>query len=185
MSLAAERRRSLDAALVAWVIAWCVLGFWVGREVHRLGEVTGSVRSVGGAVADAGGAISGLNRIPLVGGAVSAPGDGIAAAGRSAQRTADDARRAADRLAWLLGLAIALVPSVPLLALYLPPRITVERDRRALAVVGDELLAWRALAHLPLYRLARLSTDPLGDVRRGDHAALARAERRRLGLGPY
>ena len=185
MSLAAERRRSLDAALVAWVIVWCLLGFWVGREVHRLGAVTSSLRGVGGAVRDAGDAISGLKDIPLVGGAVAAPGKDVSAAGRAAQASADDARRDVDRLAWLLGLAIVLVPTVPLLVIYLPDRIAFERDRRAAAVVGDELLARRALVHLPLHRLARVSDDPAGDVDRGDYAALAAAERRRLGLPPY
>jgi hypothetical protein len=185
MSLAAERRRSLDAALVAWVIVWCVLGFWVGREVHRLGGVTGSVRGAGGAIVDAGDAISGLKEIPLVGGAVSAPGDEIAAAGRSAQAGADDARAGADRLAWLLGLSIALIPTLPVLAVYLPPRLTIERDRRAVAAVGDDVLARRALVHLPLHRLAAVSADPVGDMERGEVAALAAAERRRLGLEPY
>src|SRR3954452_18906341 len=113
MSFAGDRRRTLDAALVAWVLAWCILGFWVGREVHRLGDVTGSVRGVGGAVVDAGDAIKGLEDLPIVGGTVSKPGDDIAAAGREAQAGADEARSAGNRLAVLLGLAVALIPTLP------------------------------------------------------------------------
>ena len=180
-----DRRRALDAALVAWVLAWCVLGLWVGREVHRLGGVTSSVRGVGGAVVDAGDAISRLRGVPLVGGAVAGPGRRIAAAGQAAQASADDARAGADRLAWLLGLSVALIPTLPVLAVFLPPRIALERDRRAARAVGDELLARRALVHLPLHRLAKVSRDPLGDLERGDVAALAAAERERLGLPPY
>src|SRR5919202_2576434 len=150
-----DRRRALDAALVAWVIVWCVLGFWVGREVHRLGGVTGSVRGVGGAVVDAGDAISGLKQLPIVGGAVASPGHDLTAAGRAAQQSADEARAGADRLAWLLGLSVALIPTLPVLAVFLPPRVALERDRRASRTVGDEVLARRAVVHLPLHRLAR------------------------------
>src|SRR3954469_25738283 len=93
--------RTLDAALVAWILAWALLGWWVGREVHRLAapgagapcagggggrgaDVSASVRGVGGAVVDAGDAIEGLRDVPLVGGTVAEPGGPIAAAGRSA-----------------------------------------------------------------------------------------------------
>src|SRR4051794_34470823 len=99
-------RRTLDAALVAWVIAWLAIGYWTAREVRELSTVTASVRSVGGAVADAGDAIGGLDRLPLVGGVVSRPGESIAAAGRGAQQAADDARSAGHRLSVLLGLAV-------------------------------------------------------------------------------
>src|SRR4051794_4696762 len=177
MPLAGDRRRSLDAALVAWILAWCILGFWVGREVHRLGDVTGSVRGVGGAVVSAGDAIKGLQDLPIVGGTVSKPGAGIAAAGRDAQASADEARTAGTRLGILLGLAVALIPPLPLLAVSLPPRLALERDRRALAGRGlsDALLAQRAIANLPLHRLARVSDDPLGDLAAGDFTALAAA----------
>jgi hypothetical protein len=179
--------RTLDAALVAWVIAWAALGLWVGREVHRLADVSASVRTVGGAVVDAGNAIGALHDLPLVGGTVAKPGAEIAGAGRSAQAAADDARGAGNRLAVLLGLCVWLIPTLPLLAIYLPPRLALQRERRALASVSvpDELLARRALVHLPLHDLARISADPLGDVAAGRYEALAGAERERLGLPRY
>src|SRR4051794_16698316 len=123
--------RTLDAALVAWILAWALLGWWVGREVHRLADVSASVRSVGGAVVDAGDAIQGLRDVPLVGGTVAEPGGPIAAAGRSAQAAADDARGAGNRLAVLLGLCVWLVPALPVLAVYGPPRLALSRKRRA------------------------------------------------------
>jgi hypothetical protein len=179
--------RALDIILVAWVVAWVALGIWVGREVHRLGDVSASVRTVGGAVVDAGDAIEGLRDIPLVGGTVARPGGRIADAGRSAQAAADDARGAGNRLAVLLGLCVALIPTLPLLAVYLPPRIGLQRERRVLRAAGvsDELLARRALVHLPLHQLVRVSADPLGDVAAGRYEALAGAERERLGLPRY
>jgi hypothetical protein len=58
------------------------------------------------------------------------------------------------------------------------------RERRQLtrALAGgrepwlDEVLARRALVHLPYHRLRELSDDPVADVRAGRHAALAAAE---------
>jgi hypothetical protein len=118
----------------------------------------------------------------VVGGVVSEPGGAVAEAGRGAQQVADDARGAGDRLSVLLGLAVALIPTLPVLAVALPPRLRLERDRRAAGRVSEELLARRALVHLPLHELARISADPLGDVAAGRYEALARGERRRLGL---
>jgi hypothetical protein len=175
------RHRTLDAVLVAWIIAWAAVGYWVGQEVDDLAGVTTSVRTVGGGVVDAGDAIGGLRDLPLVGGAVAKPGEAIARAGRDAQAAADDARAAGSRLAVLLGLSVALIPVLPVLAVYLPPRLALERERRALTGgVPDELLARRALVHLPLHELARVSPDPLGDLEAGRFADLAAAERRRL-----
>lgn len=84
----------------------------------------------------------------------------------------------------LLGVSIALIPTLPLLATYLPTRYAAAHERRALrrAVDSgrsdalDELLARRALVHLPYHRLRRVSDDPVGHVHRGRHCALADAE---------
>ena len=115
MSTATQSRRVLDTILVAWVVSWLVLGFWVWREVRHLGDISASVGTVGGAVVRAGDAISGLGGIPVVGDAVAEPGGPIRDAGREAQATAADARGSANRLAVLLGLSVALIPSGPLL----------------------------------------------------------------------
>ena len=61
---------------------------------------------------------------------------------------------------------VAIVPSLPLLV-FLPGRIALERDRRAAAVASDELLATRAVAHIPLHRLRAITPDPMGDLRAG------------------
>src|SRR4051794_36413604 len=144
-------RRTLDAAVLAWVIAWLALGYWTAREVRELSTVTSSVRSVGGAVVSAGDAIGGLERLPLVGAVGAKPGASVPAARRGARQAAPDARAAGRRLSVLLGVAVAFIPTLPLLAVYLPPRLALHRDRRAARGLGDELLARRALVHLPLH----------------------------------
>jgi hypothetical protein len=98
-------------------VVWVALGLWVALEVHDLGGLSGSVKTVGGAVVEAGEAITELRDVPVVGDSVSGPGAPIREAGRQAQVTADEARGSANRLAILLGLAVAIIPSAPLLAI--------------------------------------------------------------------
>jgi hypothetical protein len=116
----------------------------------------------------------------------------VEAAGRDAVASAREARSSARRVGVLLGISIALIPTTPVLLLYVPRRLRVARERRALtaAVAAgrtpalDELLAERAALHLPYHRLRRVSADPQDDLRRGRHAALADAELARFGVRP-
>jgi len=86
-----------------------------------------------------------------------------------------------------LGLAVWLVPTLPLLFLYAPARVVRGRETRALRGLVldhpddadlDRLLAARAVAHLPYRTLRRLGA-PWAE---GDHRALADAELAREGL---
>jgi hypothetical protein len=86
--------------------------------------------------------------------------------------------------------AIAAIPTLPLLVLYIPARVAASRERRdledALASFGrdevDQLLALRAAARLPLRRLREVSDNPARDLDDGRHRELANAELRRHGV---
>jgi hypothetical protein len=177
-------RPALDAVVVLWVVLWVWAGISVGHEVRRLADLSDTGVQLGQAVVDIGDAVGGL---PLVGGQL---GGSVRAAGREAIASAESTRTRTRRLGLLLGASIAIIPNLPLLLFYLPRRIAVERERRALlrALADeprarlDELLARRAIAHLPYYLLRQVSADPAGDLAAGRHAALAEAELRRLGL---
>ncbi len=93
------------------------------------------------------------------------------------------------RLGALVGALIAIVPSLPLLWLYLPGRVAEEDDRRR--ILGrlrdgdpaiEELLATRAVVHLPYRQLLAITPDPAEDLRAGRHRQLADAELSRLRL---
>jgi hypothetical protein len=171
----------LDVALVLWTAAWVWMGITVGHEVRGLGELSGTVDRLGRAVVAVGGVVA---ELPLVGDEVAGPAGEITDAGRNAVASAGEARESARAVGLLLGISIALIPCTPVLLLYLPRRLALARERRALrqAVLRgrtpelDRLLAERAVIHLPYHRLREVSADPHGDLRGGRHAALADAE---------
>jgi len=169
------------------VLAWAFAGIAIGREIQGLAEVTDSARDAGLATQRAADALDSLADVPLVGGAVGDSADTIREAGRSAVEGADGGRTRVRRLGALIGALIAIVPSLPLLVLYLPGRLAEARDRRRIARrLGEpgmeELLATRAVAHLPYARLLAITPDPAEDLRAGRHERLADAELARLRL---
>lgn len=178
---------ALDSALVLWTVAWVWMGFAVAHELRGIADLSDTVGGVGRAVTSVGDSLRGL---PLVGDQMSGPADQLQQAGRDAVASAQSARTSARRVGTLLGISIALIPTLPLLALYVPGRLAAAQERRSLRrAIGrgrspelDELLARRALVHLPYHRLRRVSSDPLVDLRRGEHRALADAELEWFGI---
>jgi hypothetical protein len=193
--LPAHRARQLigDALVVAWV----VVGVWLAVEVHRATErlaapgrgIDRSAGDLAGRLRDAGSSLDGL---PLVGDQASRPFDGAGAAADKLAAAGRAQVAAVDALAFWLGLAIALLPILLALALYLPPRIRFVRrataGRRFLDSAADlDLFALRALANQPLHVLARISDDPARAWRTQDPDVvrrLATLELRDAGLAP-
>jgi len=188
-------RRARQVGVDAFVAAFALVCVLAGRAVHeavaRLGAPGLRLQEGAGGLADQlRGAGETASDLPLVGDELSRPLDG---AGASAEQLADagtSLSAAAESLADVLGLVVAVLPIVLVLALWLPPRLRFARragaaQRFLAAGAGEDLLALRALASQPLSRLSRVSADPLADWRRGDPAAVARLaalERRALGL---
>ena len=77
-------------------------------------------------------ALAAVGHIPFVGGRISELAAQATAAGASARASGATTAATIDRLAVLLGIAIALIPTVPLLALYVPLRLGWRRDRKAI-----------------------------------------------------
>jgi hypothetical protein len=184
-------RPLLDVLAVLWVVWWVWAGIAVGRQVTRLDALSDTAGQVGHTVIGLGDTLRGL---PLIGSQLGGPADSVRAAGRDTIQSAQRARTDIHRLAFGLGASIALIPTLPLLLFYLPGRLASERERRALLRTvadgppdrADELLARRALVHLPYRRLRQVSPDPIGDLAAGRHRALADAELARLGVRrPY
>ena len=181
-----RRRRLADAAVVAWVIAWALLGWTAGRALDKVSEVTRSAAGAGAAIVRTGESIRAVD-VPVVGTVLEDAGDDVIAAGRDAQAQARESENHVRKASIALGLAIWLVPTLPLLLLYAPARVVRDRDARALRRLIldhpadadlDRLLAARAVAHLP-YRTLRNLGAPWAV---GEDRVLADAELAREGV---
>ncbi len=182
-----------DIFTFCWVAVWA----WVGRVVHdavmSLRQPAEALSAAGGSFRDSmTGAGTQLSRLPLIGDNLRAPFDSAAATGSQLSQVGQDLGVAVDRLALLLGLVTALTPILLVTALWLFTRIRFVRRATAAQhfVDGDEdldLFALRAMARQPMYKLARISRDPVGAWRNHDVAVvreLAVLELRSSGLRP-
>jgi hypothetical protein len=183
----------LDAVVVLWVVAWIVLAVLVGREVRNLRELSDTVVLAGVAVEETGDLVLSLGNVPFVGGRVEEVAERVREAGVSAQESGRESRDSTEDLSVLLALSIGLIPTLPLLGLYAPLRLSWTHDartvRRALAGNPDdpalkEFLARRAVAHLHWDELRAVSENPYADLEAGRFDALANRELERLGLRP-
>jgi hypothetical protein len=181
-----RRRHLADALVLAWVLVWAVAGYTAGRALDKVSEVTRSAEGAGAAVVRTGESIRDVE-VPVAGRVFEDAGDTVIDAGRDAQAQARESGTSVRKASILLGLAVWLVPSLPLLFGYGPARTSRARETRALRALVrahpddpdlDRMLATRALAHLPYRRLRALGA-PWAD---GDHRALADAELAREGV---
>jgi hypothetical protein len=167
------RQQVGDLLVLCWVLAWV----WLSRVVH---DATLSLTAPGRRMEAAGTGLSGRLRdagttvadVPLVGDDVRAPFDQASRAADQLAEAGASLVRAVEHLAFWLGLSVAAVPVLLLLAVYLPLRWRFVREagagRRFVDDAADlDLFALRAMANQPLHRLARVSDDPVGAWREG------------------
>lgn len=193
----APLRRTRQLLADVLVLAWVVLWAWAGAVVHDgttaladpARQTDSAATSLGDQLRDAGGRLGGT---PVVGDELAAPFDRAAEASDQIAAAGRDTVGAVERLALLLGLAVALVPILIALAVHLPRRWRFAREATAGARFVDahedlDLFALRALAHQPMHVLARVSDDPAGAWRAGDREVvrrLAELELADVGLRP-
>ena len=187
--LSARAMRRLDVALAIWAAFWIGIATYTAYEVAALRALSSTVVKAGAATISTGHALAAVGHLPFVGGRISQLAAQAIAAGASARASGASTGTTIDQLAVLLGIAIALIPTVPLLGLYVPLRLGWRRERNAVrhAIARwdgepglEAFLAERALAHLPYEELRDLGYD--GTRGSPPNAELAVAELRRLGL---
>lgn len=192
-ALEARTMRLLRLGFAVWAIVWIALAAATAYELYVLRDLADTLTKTGVAVDTAAKALQAVAGIPFVGGEVHALADQARAAGDSAVASGQSSRGTTTDLAVLIGVAIALIPTVPVLGLYLPLRSAWRRERRAVVralaerpddPVLAEYLARRAVGNLPYARLRTVSEHPWVDLREGRFDALARAELVRLGIPP-
>jgi hypothetical protein len=185
--------RTLDVLLALWVAAWIGLGVAIGVKVDDLTTLSHTVVVDGRAVETVGSSLSHLGSIPFVGGQISHEASNITQAGASAVAGGQTSAASIHALSFLLAIAVALLPSVPVLAFYLPARLERRRERRALSEAlrrygGDPdfqaFLARRAVGTLDYHRLHEIAPLPWAELADADYQPVAAAELRRLGIDP-
>jgi hypothetical protein len=181
---------AIDLLVVLWTAAWLVLGIAVGTFVERLGAVGDGMENTGRAIGRAGDAIDQLSDVPLVGEGFATIAQEIHGIGRETIQNGRSVEDDVDSLALLIGAGLALGPTLPILALWVPPRVSRERERHALrkSLKSDDrialaYLANRAVATRLFRELRKASDDPVADLAAGRYEALAALELDHLSLG--
>jgi len=183
--------RVLDVVIVVYLIVWVVLGVVIGRDIARLVDLTDQVVRVGATLRATGEGFAALSAIPFVGGDIGAVAGRVVEAGAEVEASGRDSADAIREMSVLVAIALALLPTLVLVPVYLPMRLAWRRDvaavREALRADGQTpellgVLALRAVVTLPYDRLRALHPDPWGALERGESDPLAAAELERLGL---
>ena len=186
-----ETLRLTDGAVALWVTFWLVIGGWTAVSVWDLSELGTTLTQSGQALDTAGEGLQRIGRIPVIGDRPEQLGNEVRATAVEVSARGQETRDNLRRLSILLGVSIALIPSAPVLGLYLPRRFARRRAardvRRRLAARPDDpgldrYLAQQAVATLPLDRLLDWSEDPCGDLSSGRVRPLADAELAHLGI---
>jgi hypothetical protein len=179
-----------DLAVLAWLAAWVAAGVGLYRLVEKLAAPGRRLEQAGDAFAgDIGSIQERVGRIPVVGDELRDPFGRLGGVGRTLAEAGATQQEVVHQLALWLGVAVAAVPIVALLVVWLPRRVAWAREagaasRLRLDGADLELFAIRAVANRPLRDLRRVTSDPAGALRAGDHAGLAALELRALGLRP-
>lgn len=175
------------AAIAAWV--------WLGIVVYQLVE---NLSVFGRQMEDAGTGFketmtevgNTLGGVPVIGSGIRVPFDGASGAGAALESAGQSQQVAVSQLATGLGIGIAALPILTILALWLIPRVRfARRAGRAQAIVntgaGIDLLALRALASQKISALTKVDAEPMAAWRRGDELVmrqLAQLELRSSGV---
>lgn len=187
------RQLVADCLFVAWVIAWVAIGDAVHDGTMALADpghrIDSSATSLSESMTEAGDFLEG---VPIVGDGAATPFDKASDASESLAAAGRAEVAAVERLAFWLGLTLAVIPILVVAVRYVPGRVRFVREATAGqqfvdSPADDELFALRAMTNQPMHVLARVSDDPVGALRRGDTAVireLAALEMRTVGLRP-
>ncbi len=185
------RQWVLSLFVALWMVVWLVVGGVTAIQVRQLTEVSDSLVESADALDVAGTALQDIGRLPLVGERPEALGNQVRETAQEVDRAGTASRETVRTVSVLLGLALALIPIVPVVAIYVPLRRAGERERRAVKralarsphdPLLEEFLAYHAVYNLPYDTLRQVSADPWGDLRQRSFRRLANAELTRLGL---
>jgi hypothetical protein len=195
MRFYAERPLRLARQLLAdvLVVAWLALCTAVARAAY---EVVLRLQAPGQGLAQAGSqmqtafddAAETAGRVPLIGDDLARALGSGSQAGASLVASGQQQIETIETMAAGTAASVVLVGALPVLLLWLWIRIRYARAARSAIIVrrdDTDLLALRALTHLPVRQLLTAAPDPATAWRQGDRGSihrLAELELRSLGL---
>lgn len=180
-----------DSLVVFWMVFWLAVGILTGVQVWSLSQVSEAASASARAADTAGEALQQISEIPLVPEGPGQLGNEVRAAATEIRQSSVQIGEDVRRLSVLLGVSVALVPTAPVVAMYLPGRLRWRREvrqlrsqleRRGRTAALDAYLAHQAVSDLGPEELAAVTDDPAGDLLAGRHEQLAALQLRRLGL---
>jgi hypothetical protein len=127
------RIRVYDAAVATWVILWLVIAVLVSNDVRGLTQLSDTVVTSSAALDQTARSLVTVQRtldsIPFVPeiGDIEELRRRVARTAREARASGRASKEHVERLALLLGIAIAVAPTLPVIAIYLPLRRTWRR----------------------------------------------------------
>jgi hypothetical protein len=185
------RQVFVDLLALGAMAAWGWLGYWIYTLVMELQVFGRQMEEAGEGFKDTMVDISeNLSGVWLIGDSIKAPFDAASDAGYALERAGVDQQTAVEQLATGLGLGIAILPILTILAFWLVPRVRFARragvaKQLVNSASSIDLLALRALSNQKLAAIAAIHPDPAGAWRRGDQTvvrALANLELRSSGV---
>lgn len=180
-----------DRLAVFWVVLWLLMGAAAMVTVWQIADIGDTISKSGEALQTAGKAFSDISGVPVIGDDAGKLGSQVTATSADVATSGQDVKGQLRRLAVMLGIVIALMPTLPVLGLYVPVRLARRREIAAISAAltrtddverVDRLLAERAVEHLSFAELSAVSPDPRADISSGQTRGLADAELRRLGV---
>lgn len=183
--------RLLDGLVVFWLVLWVVVGGAAGYTMWQASQLGDTVTTSGTALDSAGRALESVSNVPVVGEGPGELGRQVVATAADLVERGQEVKSQLRQLSLLLGLSIMLMPTTPVLGLYVPLRMARRREvdelRRALGRHGrnaafDRYLAERAVHALPFTTVHAISGDPWQAIAQGRTGPLADAELQRLGI---
>ena len=184
------RRWILTAA--GYIVASLAVGAAGGWQIWSLAELHRSLLEAADALTLTARAVGLVGEVPVVGAGADQLAGSITDTAEEVRRNAVAVRGQVHVPAVVAGVAVALLPTVPLVAVYLPMRVAHARAaaglKRKLAGSTDpmlvEHLAHAALSRVPFAELRHVPGQPWQDVEQARHRPLPAAELTRLGLRP-
>lgn len=191
--VSADRKiiRGLDVAVAVWAAIWLALAIVTALEVRSLRQLSTSLVRSSDVLADTADVLASIQDVPVIGSRVDEVQDSVRAAAESTRSSGLESRNNITDLSVLLGVLIFLIPVLPVGFLYLPLRVSWNREvnaiKEGLAVARDDprftaFLAERALHNMGFEKLRDLGIQPWEPVPSERQDELARAELERLGL---